>query len=40
MVIMAQLVTCGHTWSQLVTLVIVEVKELKNELLNGNNGSV
>ena len=32
--------TTGHTWSQLVTLVIVEVKELNNELLNENNGSV
>ena len=32
--------TTGHTWSQLVTLVIVEVKELNNELFNENNGSV
>ena len=30
----------GHMWSHLVTLVIVEVKELNNDLPNGNNCSV
>ena len=32
--------TPGHMWSYLVTLVIVQVKELKSDVPNGNNCSV
>ena len=39
MVIRAKLVTSGHTWSQVVTFVIVEVKELNNDGVNGYNCS-